>query len=143
MADNTRVFIDGALFSGESKLLLLRRRIDSCWELPCGELEFGEEPEYAIARIFGDWTGIEVAPDRPLGAWSVLSENAGVRVHEVHIGFTMTLTGVLTSVDLNSEKHSGFAWVQASELFEKIEAPPLRRACERAFAALVRGRGKK
>ena len=49
----TRVFTDGALFSAEGKLLLLRRK-DGEWELPCGELEFGEEPELCVVRVFND-----------------------------------------------------------------------------------------
>jgi ADP-ribose pyrophosphatase YjhB (NUDIX family) len=140
--DSTRVFIDGALFSGESKLLLLRR-LDGVWELPSGPLEFGEEPEYGVARIVVELTGIDVTPDRPIGAWSLLDVAAETRVHAVHIGFTVTLAGTLLGVELDIEKHATFAWLNQNELAARIDSPPMLRACERAFAALARPRKNK
>ena len=140
----TRVFVDGALISSEGKLLLLRRRADSCWELPCGVLEFGEEPEYAVARVFSELTGIEVTPDRPVGSWGVMSGGEhSAQTHDVHIGYMMTLSGALLGVELDPEIHSAFAWILPRELPEKIDVPAPRRACERAFAALARTRNNK
>ena len=139
---STRISIDGALFSGECKLLLLRR-LDGVWELPGGALEFGEEPEYGVARIFSELTGIDVTPDRPLGAWSLLEGEAETRVHAVHIGYTVTLSGTLVGVELDIEKHAAFAWLNQNELAARIDSPPMLRACERAFTALVRPRKNK
>src|SRR5258707_162267 len=126
---STTVNIDGALFSGEGKLLLLRRA-DGAWELPSGTLEFGEEPEIGIARVFAELTGIDVAPDRPLGAWSVLAANGEARVHAIHIGYTVTLSGALLGVELDSETHDAFAWIYQDELPQKIDAPAMRKSCE-------------
>src|SRR5204862_3276357 len=111
MANVTTVHVAGALFSGEGKLLLLRRR-EGAWELPFGPLDFGEEPEVGCARVYAELTGIDVAPDRPLGAWSVLDSSGDAHIHAVFIGYTVTLSGALLSVDLDPEKHSAFAWIQ-------------------------------
>jgi len=138
----TRVIVNGALFSGECKLLLLHRQ-DGAWELPSGVLEFGEEPEVGIARVFAELTGIEVTPDRPLGGWSVIESDGETRVHAVHIGYTVTLAGTLLAVELDSEKHNSFAWLNQNELAARIDSPPLLRSCERAFVALARPRKNK
>ena len=135
--------VDGALFSSESKLLLVRR-LDGAWELPSSALEFGEEPEYCVARLFSETTGIDVTPDRPLGGWSLLesSDDNATRVHVVHIGFTVTLAGTLLGVELDAERYSAFAWVTQSELSTRLDSPQMLRVCERAFVALVRPRKK-
>ena len=145
MNSQTRVFADGALFSGDGKLLLLKRQLDGAWELPCGALDFGEEPEVAASRMFLELTGIDATPDRPLGAWGNLSAPAsdGAKIHEIHVGYTMSLGGALLGVELERERHNVFAWVTAAELGGKLDNPSLRRACERAFAALARGRKNK
>lgn len=142
MKNATRLFVDGALFSGECKLLLIRR-LDGVWELPNGLLEFGEEPEMGAARVFAELTGIDAAPDRPLGAWSLIESEGEARVHAVHIGYTLTLTGTLLSVELDPETHATFAWLNQKELAERIDSPPLLRSCERAFVALVQPRKNK
>ena len=142
MQDTTRVCVDGALFSGECKLLLVKRR-DGAWELPSGPLDFGEEPEIGVARVFSELTGIEVTPDRPLGSWGLIESHGDARVHVVHVGYTVTLAGTLLAVELDSEKHMSFAWLNQNELAAKIEAPPLLRLCERAFTALARPRKNK
>ena len=139
MNASTTVHLAGALFSGEGKLLLLRR-LDTVWELPHGTLEFGEEPEIGLARIFAELTGIDIAPDRPVGAWSVLTASGDRHIHEVHIGYTVTLSGALLAVELDAERHGAFAWIHQHELAEKIDTPTMRKACERAFGMLARTR---
>ncbi len=134
--------MDGALFSGECKLLLLKR-LDGSWELPSKPLEFGEEPEVGVSRVFAELTGIDVTPDRPLGSWGLIETNGEHRTHVVHIGYTVTLAGTLLAVELDSEKHASFAWLNQSELAAKIDSPPLLRSCERAFTALARPRKNK
>jgi ADP-ribose pyrophosphatase YjhB (NUDIX family) len=142
MQNSTRLFVDGALFSGECKLLLVKRR-DGTWELPSEPLDFGEEPEVGVSRIFAELTGIDVTPDRPLGSWGLIETHGEERAHIVHIGYTVTLAGTLLAVELDTEKHMSFAWLNQNELAAKIESPPLLRLCERAFTALARPRKNK
>ncbi|MEI6236830.1 MAG: hypothetical protein WCT04_27535, partial [Planctomycetota bacterium] len=106
-------------------------------------LEFGEEPEVGVSRVFSELTGIEVTPDRPVGGWSLIESEGDARVHVVHIGYTVTLAGTLLAVEVDSEKHASFAWLKQNELAAKIDSPPLLRSCGRAFAALARPRKTK
>jgi ADP-ribose pyrophosphatase YjhB (NUDIX family) len=139
--NSTKVFVDGALFSSNGKLLLLQR-LDRVWELPCGTLDFGEEPEIGIGRVFLELTGIDVSPDSPLGAWSALTASGDSHLHEVHIGYAVTLSAALLAVELDSAKHTSFAWILPAELPSTIDSPQMRKACERAFANLARSRKK-
>jgi ADP-ribose pyrophosphatase YjhB (NUDIX family) len=105
-------------------------------------LEFGEEPEVGVARVFNESTGLEVIPDRPLGAVSALDNEAGAAVQIVHIGYTVTAGGALLGVDVDRERYSAFAWIAAAELPRYIETPALLKLCRAAFATLARTRGR-
>ncbi|HLX59926.1 MAG TPA: NUDIX domain-containing protein [Planctomycetota bacterium] len=142
MTNQTQVSVAGALFSGDGKLLILRR-LDGAWELPNGPLEFGEEPEVGIARVFAELTAIDTVPDRPLGAWSTLDAAGETHTHAICVGYTVTLSGALLSVELDTEKHSAFAWILQDELEDKIDTPAMRKACQRAFGMLARTRRNK
>jgi len=143
-AQRTFVFVSGALFSAEGKLLLLRRAETEAWELPGGVLEFGEAPELGLVRAFREATDMDIAVDRPLGAWSsVESGNGGTREEEkhlVHISFVVRLSGALVSVELDRAVHSGFAWLTRAEALERAGFSPLRPAVEKAFATLAQTR---
>ncbi|MCY3022931.1 MAG: NUDIX hydrolase [Planctomycetota bacterium] len=133
------LFVCGALFSAEGKLLLLRS-VAGEWELPGGTLEFGEAPELGLVRCFREATDMDVAVDRPLGAWSSVERTGENELYRVHIGSTVTLSGALVNVEVDREVHAGFAWVTRDEARTRIAAPALRDAVERAFALLVASR---
>jgi ADP-ribose pyrophosphatase YjhB (NUDIX family) len=63
----------GALVVGDGGRVLLARRAHApfagYWDLPGGFLEEGEHPLDALRRELREETGLEVAPDRFLGAW--------------------------------------------------------------------------
>jgi len=42
--------IAGCLFLDSGKILLVKRAVEQCWELPGGKVEEGEEPEVAALR---------------------------------------------------------------------------------------------
>lgn len=136
----TSILLGGALFSAEGKLLLLRRADTGEWELPGGPLEFGEAPELGLVRCFREATDMDVAVDRPLGAWSTLERNGERERHTVHVGYTVTLSGGLVSVDVDRAAHAGFAWLTRDEAASRITVPALRDAVARAFAALAQSR---
>lgn len=139
----TQIIVSGALFSSEGKLLLLKRADDSenegQWELPGGELEFGEAPEFGVIRAYLNATGIDVSVDRPLGAWSTLRTDGDRQIHRVHIDFTLRAGAPVLGVEVDRQQHSAFAWVTRAEL-SRIVTPGLRASAEAAFALLARSR---
>lgn len=131
--------VGGALFSAEGKLLLLRTRAGQL-ELPGGELEFGEAPETGLIRGFAETTGIDVSADRPLGAWNEVEQAGGVETYRVQIDYTVCSSGALLGVEIDSERHAGFMWLNQVAAAAQIGVPALRASVERAFAALARSR---
>jgi len=136
----TSIRVSGALFSAESKLLLLQRAANGEWELPGGELDFGEAPEAGLVRCFREATDMDVAVDRPLGAWSTLERDGERERHTLTIGYTVTLSGALVGVEVDRAEHAGFGWLARDEAASRITVPALRDAVARAFAALVQSR---
>ncbi|HYG78307.1 MAG TPA: NUDIX domain-containing protein [Planctomycetota bacterium] len=136
----TILIVSGALFSAEGKLLLLRRADDKEWEMPGGELDFGEAPELGLIRQFSETTDIEVSVDRPLGAWSSLESTGDRAIYTVHIDFTVKCSGALLGVDIDPSRHAEFAWMSRPQAAASMPLPAKREAVERAFVALTRSR---
>ena len=139
MEKRTILLVSGALLSAEGKLLLLRRKSGQ-WELPGGELDFGEVPELGLIRIYAEVCGVDISLDRPLGAWSTVESEDGVQKHLVHLDYTVRSAGAFTGVDVDFEAYAGFAWLTEAEAAEKIQEAPVRAAVARAFALLTRTR---
>lgn len=53
-----KVGVDAAVFEPDGKMLLVKRRDDGCWCLPCGWAEVGESAYDAMAREVSEETGI-------------------------------------------------------------------------------------
>ena len=140
LPQRTQVFVSGALFSSEGKLLLLRRAETDGWELPGGALEFGEAPELGLVRCFREATDMDIAVDRPLSAGSVIAGADGGEQHQVHIAFVVRLSGALVSVGLDRAAHAGFAWLARGEALERVGVSPWRAVVEKAFATLAQTR---
>jgi len=136
----TLVFVSGALFSAEGKLLLLRRTETEGWELPGGMLAFGEAPELGLVRCFREATDMDIAVHRPLSAWSVIECAEGIERHLVHVAFVVRLSGALGRVEFDCAAHAGFAWLARSEALERVGFSSLRAVVERAFATLAQTR---
>jgi 8-oxo-dGTP pyrophosphatase MutT (NUDIX family) len=139
-SQKTLIIVSGALFSGEGKLLMLQRADADIWELPGGKLDFGESPELGLVRCFSETTDMDVAPDRPLGAWSVLEMQNSIENCYVHIDYTVKNSAAMVGVQLDVGRHRTFAWLSRAEATAKIPVPAMRASIERAFNALARSR---
>lgn len=142
--DKVSVWVGGALFSAEGKLLLVQRRAVSAepgeWELPGGVLEFGESPELGLVRSFSEVTGIEISVDRPLGAWSSIRNDSPQREHAVHINYTVRHSSAILGVETDQETFAAFGWVAQAEALSRVDSPSIKSVVERAFATLARSR---
>lgn len=146
-SQKTTVIVRGALFSPEGKVLLLRRADGGStdvathqWELPGGEIEFGEAPEPGLVRCFAEATDIDISTDRPLGSWSAIEHTGAVSLHIVHIDYTVKCSGALLGVQLDRARHAEFAWHPRAEALAKIHVPAERNSVDRAFNMLARSR---
>lgn len=139
-SQQTEVVVSGALFSPDGKLLLLRRASDSQWEMPGGEIEFGESPEPGLVRCFAEATDIDISTDRALGAWSAIEQSGAVSRHVVHIDCTVKVSGALLAVEIDRARHAEFVWLARAEALARVNVPAERHSIERAFNMLARSR---
>ena len=65
-----KVGVDAAVFEPDGKMLLVKRRDDGCWCLPCGWAEVGESAYTAIAREVLEETGITVNVESVIDVFS-------------------------------------------------------------------------
>ncbi len=103
----------------DGKFLAMRRSKTApthplAWDLPGGELEYGEAPVAGIAREIKEETGLEVKDLRPFDVFG--HENLG--------GFWVTIAytcNALTDTVVLSYEHVDFQWV-TKEKFLKLES---------------------
>ena len=146
-SQKTIVIVSGALFSPEGKVLLLRRASEPGadasthqWEMPGGEIEFGEAPEPGLVRCFAEATDIDISTDRPLGSWSAIEYTGAASLHIVHIDYTVKCAGALLGVQIDRARHAEFVWLNRAEALAKIHVPAERNSADRAFNMLARSR---
>lgn len=83
------------------------------WEFIDGEMEFGENPERAVARVVEEKTGIPVQVDRPLYTW-------GFTAGEICTAGIAFLCDAQTDVVLLCEELHDSKWVSRDELASVI-----------------------
>lgn len=113
------------------KFLTMRRGATApshplAWDLPGGELEYGEDPASGIAREIKEETGLEVKDLKPFDVLG--QENPG--------GFWVTIAYKCQSVsgDVSlSYEHTEYQWVTEKEFFKLVSTPKNIRFVENAF----------
>lgn len=95
--DNVRFgILAGAitLRAGNEVLLLQRSMRETfmpgAWGLPCGKIEYGEDPADAALRELKEESGIAGRVDRLVGYSTFFSTKDGVRVHNLQVNFAVT-----------------------------------------------------
>lgn len=130
--DNPAVTVFAFVRDAQDRYLVLERAREpffAQWDLPGGFVEPGESPEDAIRRELREETGLEIAVERILGAFT---SRYGEERWTVDVGYLCRVLGDPATLRLDAEK-SDAAWLALDAL------PRLAFAGERAGLAVLRG----
>jgi 8-oxo-dGTP diphosphatase len=130
--DNPAVTAYAFVRDSEDRYLVLQRAVEPYrgnWDLPGGFVEPGETPADAIRRELAEETGLAIAIERMLGAFSSQYGDSGRWT--VDIGFEARVVGGVFRLD-EAEKLS-YEWLPLSEV------PRLSFKGERSGLAVLRG----
>jgi ADP-ribose pyrophosphatase YjhB (NUDIX family) len=130
--DNPAVTVFAFVRDAQDRYLVLERAREpffAQWDLPGGFVEPGESPEDAIRRELREETGLEIAVERILGAFT---SRYGEERWTVDVGYLCRVLVDPATLRLDAEK-SDAAWLALDAL------PRLAFAGERAGLAVLRG----
>lgn len=103
----------------DDKLLLLKRsrgRAEELpsWELPTGKIQFGEQPEEAVSRLFFEHLGVQVKEIRLLDAVTFVGLPGASELGNLYIIFEVEPAG---EVNIQaSERYSAYHFVTSQEM---------------------------
>ena len=129
--DNPAVTTYAFVRDREGRYLVLQRALEPFrgqWDLPGGFVEPGETPEEAIRRELAEETGLAVATERILGAFS--SQYGEDGRWTVDVGFEARVVGGVFRLD--EQEKLAFEWLALDEI------PRLAFKGERAGLAVLR-----
>jgi len=118
---NIRVTQKAIVFRNDGKFLAIKRSKTApshplAWDLPGGELEYGEIPFSGIAREVKEETGLEVKDLKPFDVFG----------QENHVGFWVTIAYTCEAVSpevVLSYEHTDYRWLTKEE-FLKLSSTP-------------------
>lgn len=91
-----RIRVVGMVKTGDKTLVLKRSRgrteAPVFWELPTGKIEFGEQPEEAIARTLHEYVGITAASIRLKDVITFVAPEGASRLDNLYIIYEITTT---------------------------------------------------
>lgn len=103
----------------DDKLLLLKRsrgRAEELpsWELPTGKIQFGEQPEEAVSRLFFEHLGVQVKEIRLLDAVTFVGLPGASELGNLYIIFEVEPAGEINIQA--SERYSAYNFVTSEEM---------------------------
>ncbi len=103
----------------DNKLLLLKRsrgRAEELpsWELPTGKIQFGEQPEEAVSRLFFEHLGVQVKEIRLLDAVTFIGLPGASELGNLYIVFEVEPAGEINVQA--SERYSAYNFVTSEEM---------------------------
>lgn len=115
-----RIRVVGIVKDGEKLLLLKRSRGRAeelpFWELPTGKIQFGEQPEEAVARLFFEHLGVQVEEIKLFDAITFMGLSSASQLPNLYIVFEVKFAG---QINLQaSEKYSAYKFITTEELSE-------------------------
>jgi 8-oxo-dGTP pyrophosphatase MutT (NUDIX family) len=81
------VGVSSAVFDGEGKILLTRRKDNGKWCMPGGLADVGEPPSDVAVREVWEETGLRVKPVKLIGVFDSRKSGSLVPVHLYHLDF--------------------------------------------------------
>lgn len=108
--ETTELGYKAYVFDGESRLLAVRRSDAEdhgrgVWEVPGGQLDYGESPSGSVKREVGEETGLEVEILEPFNTW-FFEKDADTNI----VGVDFLARRVAEEVTLSGE-HDDHRWV--------------------------------
>lgn len=115
----------------EGKILALRRTATApsrpnTWDLPGGELDFGEDPYQSITREIREETGLEIEKLTLLDVHTHIIEN-----NQFFVTIAYKCLAKTNKVTLSYE-HDDYRWLTFKEFLKLESAPKLRQFVRRA-----------
>lgn len=115
------------IMNGEGKLLAIRRSDTAPvrplhWDLPGGDLDFGEDPMQGIMREIAEETGLAVEHPEPFDVEAHVNSNGDFWVTIAY----NARCGAVEDVKLSYE-HDEFKWVTPEEFLQLKSAEKLQR----------------
>ncbi len=92
------------------------------WDLPGGDLDFGEEPDKAILREIKEEIGLKVEDLKIFDAEAHIIKDENI--HWITLGYRCV---ALTTDVILSWEHSDYKWVTPEEFLKLESAPKLQR----------------
>lgn len=128
------VAVKAVLFDGNGRILTLRRSETApsrplYWDLPGGDLDFGEDVEFGVRREIHEETGLGVQDVQLLDVISGLNDRS-----EFWVTICYTARPTTTEVVLSYE-HDDSRWVTPEE-FGKLKASPSNQRFVEKFKCL-------
>jgi 8-oxo-dGTP diphosphatase len=126
--------------SHRNKILTIQRSshevfLPGYYELPGGKVDFGEDPQKALAREFLEEVGLRVMVGEPYHTFSYVSENGNRHTVEILYMVQLAKNETVENIRL-SEDHMDAKWISASEVdFHKM-TPQLKECVMKGFTNL-------
>lgn len=109
-----RIGADAAVLNGLNQLLVLRRRDDDKWCLPCGWVDIGETPVQAAIREVKEETGLDATPLSYINISAKGPHTAGHMQHQIVV-LTLMAPVPSSAAIIISHEHSAFRWIGDNE----------------------------
>lgn len=121
--------VTGGFIVKKVKFLLAKRADDDTfypgdWEIPGGQLEFGEEANDGVLRELLEETGLEVEAISPVSVINYMNEEKNVQYIQINY-LCKTQDDVVVKL---SHEHSDYKWIDFEELSKFEMHPEMKKA---------------
>jgi len=117
--ENVQKVVVGSVIENDGRFLVVKRSskeefFPNKWELPSGKVEFGEEPDKALAREVFEETGLQTITFVPFKCTHYLIEKPEKNRHTVQILYLASVAKP-SKITLSNE-HDDYKWITPEEL---------------------------